>query len=336
MDQRLAPVAFSAPAVFRGAPATDGVREFSGVAYGGGVITDHPYLDAVVFDLASTRFETPAPALYGHFDPIGVVSTAEIDRSIEIKGRLFQDQDGNARKVAAFADRGMPWQLSVGIWPGRIEEVKAGASVQLNGQSFNGPLTVFRDNRVREVSFVALGADRDTSATVFTAVTEGGARRPDLLPQQPKEHSMTTIAKEEHDRIVADLTASVAAEKQRAAALEAQFTASRRAARATAVKDLFQAIGQEYTDDVAKPYLDMDEATFAAVAADLRKRPARDPKLFSSQAKDGPQDDGAAPKSAQEFVAKAQAYVAEQAAVGVTITPADAVAHVRAKFAAAA
>jgi hypothetical protein len=38
-------------------------REFSGVAYGGGMVTDHPFLDAVVFDLATTTYRTPTPAL---------------------------------------------------------------------------------------------------------------------------------------------------------------------------------------------------------------------------------------------------------------------------------
>lgn len=339
MDQRnnpLSPVAFMAPVEF--APKVDTAapkRAFSGVAYGGGIITDHWMFDRVVFDLETTRLATPAPALYQHGTPVGVIRNAVIGGRIAIDGDLFADIHDDAKMIAEMADRGLPWQMSVGIFPGRVEDVRPGSKVSLNGQTFDGPLTVFRDNRVREVSFCAIGADGQTEAHVFALIGQSSHPR--------KDHSMEAIDRAEHDRIVADLTerlttqtASTAAEKTRADQLEAQFATSRHAARTTAVKDLFQAIGQEYSDAAAKPYLEMEEATFAAVAADLRKRPARDPKLFSSQAKDGVQDDGTAPKTAQEFVAKAQAFVAEQAAAGVTITVADAVAHVRAKFAAAA
>jgi hypothetical protein len=330
MDQCLAPVAFTAPAVFRGGPAPDGTRTFSGVAYGGGIVTDHPFLPAVAFDLASTALNTPAPALFGHFDPIGVIEEATIGDRIEIGGKLFADLDGNAKKIAAMADRGLPWQLSVGIWPGRIEEIRAGAKVQLNGRTFEGPLAIFRDNRVREVSFVALGADDKTTATVFAAVSEGG-RRPSAQPTEPK---MPEISKEEHDRVVAELTAQLATEceatkqaQERIAELESRFAADQRARRVAAVKELFTALGREFSDDKAKPYIAMDDEAFATVAADLRAKLGRHPALFSEYATGGaPSNDGA---SADDIAKRAHEFIADQRTKsGREFSVADAVAHV--------
>ncbi|MDR1039535.1 MAG: hypothetical protein LBR80_05085 [Deltaproteobacteria bacterium] len=37
----------------------------------------------------------------------------------------------------------------------------------VNGRSIEGPAAVFKDSLIREVSFCALGADRDTEANVF-------------------------------------------------------------------------------------------------------------------------------------------------------------------------
>lgn len=39
----------------------DGKRHLDGVAYSGQVITDHPSLPRVVFDLSTTTLDTPAP-----------------------------------------------------------------------------------------------------------------------------------------------------------------------------------------------------------------------------------------------------------------------------------
>ncbi|MCC6193751.1 MAG: hypothetical protein IT518_04715 [Burkholderiales bacterium] len=330
MDQRLTPVAFTAPAVFRGKPAADAVREFSGVAYGGGVVTDHPFLDSVVFDLASTTLVTPAAALYGHFDEVGVIESASVGERIEITGKLFADLAGNAAKIASMADRGLPWQLSVGIWPGRIEEVRAGVKVALNGREIDGPVTVFRDNRVREVSFVSLGADHTTKATIFTAVSEGGRRSiPATELSMPEQ-----ISREEYDRTVAELNAQITAanaatatEKTRADALEAQFAARQRDERVAAVKALFTASGREFTDEKAKPYLEMDETTFTAVSADLKAAPARDPNLFSHQATDGAGD--VSGQTAEDITKQAQAFIVEQRAkLGREFSVAEAVAHV--------
>lgn len=323
MGQRtnpLSPVAFMAPVEFaQKDDAAAPKRGFSGVAYGGGIITDHWLFDRVVFDLATTRLATPAPALYQHDTPVGVIRNAVIDGRIAIDGDLFADIHDDAKMIAEMADRGLPWQMSVGIFPGRVEDVRSGSKVSLNGQSFDGPLTVFRDNRVREVSFCAIGADGQTEAHVFALIGQSSNPR--------KDSSMETIDRVEHDRIVADLTAQLTTATERVSQLEAQFAARRRDERISAVRELFTAIGREFSDEAAKPYVEMDDNAFAAVAADLKARPARDPKLFEHQATDGAGD--VSGKSAEDISKLASAFIVEQRArTGREFSVADAVAHV--------
>ncbi len=150
-------------------------RTLTGVAYSGGLITDHSYWHVLVIDLASLSIDTPIPLLMGHDheETIGMVTSATTQAgNLGIEARLFADVDDDAAEIAAKADKGFPWQLSVGIWPNSIEEVPTGNSIILNGHTFTGPLTVFRGGRVREVSIVAIGADSRTSATVLSGAQE--------------------------------------------------------------------------------------------------------------------------------------------------------------------
>ena len=147
-------------------------RTLTGVAYGGGKVTDHGWWDNLVLDLASMTIDTPIPLLSCHDqdDSIGIVTDAStVGNRLSISARLFADIDDDAAEIAAKADKGFPWQLSVGIFPQSIEEVLPGADILLNGTVFQGPLTIFRNARIREVSVLAVGADNKTSATILSA-----------------------------------------------------------------------------------------------------------------------------------------------------------------------
>lgn len=327
----LVPVAFRAAAQFAAADPQGAARQFSGVAYGGGIVTDHPYFERVAFDLATTKLATPAPALYQHQpEPIGLIRSATLAANIAIAGELFSDVDEQAKSIATKADKGMPWQLSVGIFPGRIEEVRAGAKVDLNGQTFDGPLTVFRDNRIREVSFVSLGADHTTEAHVFSII--GGER----VAHPPKEQASMDQA--EHDRIVAEFNATIKTQGDELTALREKFAAQTQAARLADVKALFTDTGREFKDADAAPYLALADEAFAAVAKDLRAaaKPNLPGSLASEQAKGGAGSGANGElKTVEDFQGAAKKYIADQSAIGVTVDFAGAIAHIRRQQAAA-
>ena len=59
-----------------------------------------------------------------------------------------------------------PWQASIGAQVGAVDFVQAGKSVTVNGRTFDGPVHVARRTVLGEISFVDLGADGNTSATI--------------------------------------------------------------------------------------------------------------------------------------------------------------------------
>ncbi len=266
---------------------TTGERTFSGVAYAGGIISDHSWYDAVAFDLSTTTAETPLPLLFNHRDsPIGVIETVTIGTQIEIAGRLFADIDDVAKDIAAKSDRGIKWQLSVGIFPVSTEKLSGTQPHIINGQAFTGEITLLKQNRIREVSFVTMGADDKTSATIFNS-----------QPKPPKESSMTPEQIKALQDENATLKTQVSDMKTQLDELQAASKKAVKCARETDIKNLFTALGREYKEDEAAHYFDFSAEQFAAISKDLlAAKPKELPKhLFGAQAREGaeePQEKG--------------------------------------------
>lgn len=141
-------------------------RTFTGVAYSGEPIVDHWYWDRIIFDLDSMQIKGRIPALLEHRTDkrAGSINSHSVsyEEGLKIEGTLLSNEYGT--EVAQDSDDGFPWQMSVRIQPSKTEEIPADQSVFVNGKNYQGPITVFRGGRIREVSFCALGADDNTSA----------------------------------------------------------------------------------------------------------------------------------------------------------------------------
>lgn len=150
-------------------------------AYCGATIK-FPFLGRVVFDLAGMRLTLPAPALREHARDR---AAGVIDRSNKTPDRLTAEgyfvSTPDGREIRELILEGFPYQASIGIWPETLEEVKAGGSAQVNGGTFEGAGLIVRKSFVREISFVSLGADPDTSVAALAA---GAAQGND--PMEPK------------------------------------------------------------------------------------------------------------------------------------------------------
>lgn len=254
---------------------TAGERTFSGIAYSGGVITDHAWYSSVAFDLATTVAETPMSLLFNHDSSkvIGVIDSVFISNQIEITGRLFADIDETAKDIATKSDRGIKWQLSVGIFPN--ETAQLSGSNTINGNTFAGDITLLKQNRIREVSFVALGADDKTSANVFNAE-----------PTKPEPTQEQNLMTPEEVKALQDENAALKAEVEK---FKNDFAAAQKAQRETDIKTLFSAIGREYSEATAAPYFTFSAEQFALVSKELTetKKPVLPENLFSSQANNG-------------------------------------------------
>lgn len=71
-----------------------------------------------------------------------------------------------ADMVMQLAAREYPWEASVGLIRQRVEELEAKETAKVNGLEIRGPAFIVRQSRLKEVSFVSLGLDDDTSVRI--------------------------------------------------------------------------------------------------------------------------------------------------------------------------
>ena len=141
---------------------------FNLVAYTGGAV-NAGWGVPVIIDLAG--FKVPKqkiPVRLNHDRDKGVGHTESIaikDGNVVCEG-VFSRETEYARDVISAARNGFPWQVSVGCPIQKTEFIGEGVSVTVNGKTFKGKCCVLRQVILKEVSFVDLGADSETSAEV--------------------------------------------------------------------------------------------------------------------------------------------------------------------------
>jgi len=231
-------------------------RTFSGVAYSGEPITDHWYWDRIIFDLDSMQLKGRIPALLEHRSSqrAGAINTHSINHQtgLTVSGDLMSNEFG--AQVAQDSDDGFPWQMSVRIEPTAIEEIQAGASVSVNGKVHQGPITVFRGGRIREVSFCALGADDNTNAVAASHSPKNF--------NQPEDTDVTELEKAQ--------AALKQAETDRDAA-QAELKKFKADKREDDIKALETAMNKQFSAEEKKSYTDMDDSAFAFMAQQLKQ-----------------------------------------------------------------
>lgn len=237
-------------------------RTFSGVAYSGEVITEHWYWDRVIFDLDSMQINGRIPALLEHSSRqrAGAINTHTIDHQngLQVQGDLMSNEFGT--QVAQDSDDGFPWQMSVRIEPSSVEDIQADASVSVNGKIHQGPITVFRGGRIREVSFCALGADSNTNAVAASHSPRNF--------NQPEDTDVTELEQAQAKAKVLQDQVDALTEQNK------QFAAAKREAEITALgKDL----GKEFSAEDITEMKNLDESAFAFSAKQLRQFSASKP-----------------------------------------------------------
>ena len=278
-------------------------RTFSGVAYSGEVITDHWYWDRVVFDLDSMQINGRIPALLEHSSRqrAGAINTHTIDHQngLQVQGDLMSNEFGT--QVAQDSDDGFPWQMSVRIEPSSVEDIQADASVSVNGKIHQGPITVFRGGRIREVSFCALGADSNTNAVAASHSPRNF--------NQPEDTDVTELEQAQ---------AKIKELETKNSELETenkQFAADKREAE---IKTLEAELKKEFSAEDKTKFSALDDTSFGFMASQLRqfsvpleqKTPGVNPAfehLFKHQATGG-QGDQQPSGNQHQFTAGAQAF----------------------------
>ena len=231
-------------------------RKFKGTAYAGGRVDGHWYWgrSGVVFDLDGIEIDKPTALLEEHFGSsrIGVVQTVDTNGKIDVSGDFLTN--AKAQEIVQDSDDGFPFQMSMMIDPGSIEEVSQGKTVTVNGQSFEGPITIFRQNRIREFTICSTGADRNTSIKAFSGKTHPNPTKEDTnVTELEKAQQAKEQAERERDDALTELK---------------QFKAQKRADEITALETELKT---QFSAEDKTAYTNMDDSVFTFAAKQLRQ-----------------------------------------------------------------
>ena len=140
-------------------------RRFQMSAYTGGQVAGA--FGPEIVDVAGMAMPGgPIPILLSHDRDkrVGYSESVDVENGeIRISGRMLSADHG----VTQDADEGFPFQSSIGFRVLEVDRLEEGDARDVNGREFSGPGTVITKSRLLESSFVPLGADGATSATVY-------------------------------------------------------------------------------------------------------------------------------------------------------------------------
>lgn len=151
------------------------------VAYTGEPLRVTGYDLPVIVDLTSVTFAPTIPFLYNHEPDVDFV-VGRADRvtndgtRISATGRVW-GHNARSQAILDAAAAGHSWQISIGANPASVTRLEAGATVYLNGREYTGPALIAHGTEIREISFVVIGADGNTSA-ILARLNSGASMNP--------------------------------------------------------------------------------------------------------------------------------------------------------------
>ncbi|EGJ50242.1 hypothetical protein [Desulfocurvibacter africanus] len=124
-----------------------------------------------VIKLSKVKAKAKFPALLQH-NVAQIVGTADStnadDNGLYIEG-AFSKATEAGRQTEALARESFPWQASCGIMPKKIKRVGLGEKITVNGRTFEGPVDVWLESELKEISFTPFGVDSNTAAIALSA-----------------------------------------------------------------------------------------------------------------------------------------------------------------------
>ncbi len=145
-----------------------GRHKVAGLAYSGGKMRLFGWSKPVVVDLSGMTVPESVPLLANHenhtLGRVGVVSAKAEGGRLAISGEIVAGGE-LAEAIVAQGRAGADWQLSIGAEVEAAELVQSGKR-KVNGTEQEAPFYHVTKSTLREVSVVAVGADRSTHMTV--------------------------------------------------------------------------------------------------------------------------------------------------------------------------
>jgi phage major head subunit gpT-like protein len=145
-------------------------KRFQILAYSGGKLNVEGFANAVVVDLAGLETPNAIPILIDHTKTVeatlGLTDNIKNDGKALTLSGVVTGQSATALQVLAQSAAGHTWQASIGAMVIESEELAAGQTATVNGQTFEGPVTIARRSVLRETSVLPMGADSTTTVNL--------------------------------------------------------------------------------------------------------------------------------------------------------------------------
>jgi hypothetical protein len=146
------------------------------VAYTGGPMRVAGWRHPVILDLAGLSIPSQSRPIRFSHDPgsgVGHTDGLRVEGGVLVATGVISRDTPIAREVVTSSKNGFPWQASVGAAVEEFEFIREGQSVTVNGRAWTGPVNVVRRSTLGEISFVDLGADGATTASVLATALAG-------------------------------------------------------------------------------------------------------------------------------------------------------------------
>jgi len=207
---------------------TPALPRFRMVAYTGQPMRIAGWRHPLIIDLAGLAIPSQSrPIRFGH-DPlsgIGHTDSIRVEQGQLVAAGVVSRDTAAAREVVVSSKNGFPWQASVGASVDEFEFAKDNQQVTVNGRQYSGPLNIVRKATLGEISFVDLGADGATSATVAANAPSPGEPTMDEptttveTPESPASPPVAAGTPSPAAVAVEDIRAQAAAETERITAI---------------------------------------------------------------------------------------------------------------------
>lgn len=160
----------------------------------------------VVIDLAGMKIPSqtiPVRFLHDAEKGVGHTESIEVRENILYATGVISRVTEWSRDVVEAAKNGFPWQASVGIDATKYEELEKGQVAEVNGRRFAGPMYIIRESVLGEISFVDLGADRNTKAAVAAKENDMAEEIPDKVEAASTAPPTPASAGSEFEAVIA-------------------------------------------------------------------------------------------------------------------------------------
>ncbi|QDU33042.1 Mu-like prophage major head subunit gpT [Poriferisphaera corsica] len=216
-------LAFLCPLQIKAASGEDqSMPRFEMVAYTGGLMQVEGFDFPVVVDLEGldiSQQQIPIRLDHQARQGVGHTSTVDIQNGELVAEGLISRDTSWARDVAKSGSNGFPWQASIGASVIRSEFIPNGHQVEVNGQSFDGPIYIVREASLREISFVDSGADTKTSARVAAKKADDETAETKEDEQEETEEEETASDDVNANQTIQAMRSQIAGESRRIEAI---------------------------------------------------------------------------------------------------------------------